>query len=64
MPAQLQKNEFKLTVDEIRMFLRDQPEWNILTDDIEFSDKDIQLAMKLTVAKWNAIPPVTNVSRP
>ena len=64
MSAQLDKNAFKLTTDELRMFLRDQPEWNILLDDIEFSDKDIELAMKLTVGKWNAITPVTNVTSP
>lgn len=41
------------------MFLRDQPQYNILLDDIEFSDDDILLAMKLTVAKWNAMPPMS-----
>lgn len=46
------------------MFLRDQPEYNILLDDIEFEDADIALAMKLSVSKWNAITPVTNLTSP
>ena len=58
MPVQLDANALPLNVDEIRMFLRDQPDYNILLDDIEFSDKDIQLAMRLTVSKFNAITTV------
>jgi hypothetical protein len=47
------------------MFMRDQPEYNILLDDIEFSDPDIVRAMKLTVAKWNAHPPIIgNITSP
>lgn len=64
MPVQLPANTFKLTTAEIRMFMRDQPSYNILLDDIEFTDDDIALAMKLTVSKWNAIPPVSTLSSP
>lgn len=64
MPVQLTKDAFKLTTEEIRMFLRDQPEYNILLDDVEFADSDIALAMKLTVSKWNAIPPISNATSP
>jgi hypothetical protein len=46
------------------MFLRDQPDYNILLDDVEFPEEDIQLAMKLTVAKWNAVTPVSNLTSP
>jgi len=64
MPVQLTEAAFKLTTDEIRAFMRDQPEYNILLDDIEFADDDINRAMRLTVAKWNVIPPVTNLTSP
>lgn len=62
--TQLSTNATPLTVDEIRMFLRDQPTMNPLTDDIEFPDKDINLAIKLTVMKYNAMTPQTYLSSP
>ena len=64
MPVQLTKDEFPLTVDDIRGFLRDQPDYNILMDDIEFENTDIQRAMRLTVSKWNAITPISNLTSP
>jgi len=65
MPVQLSAStDFSLTTGDIRAFMRDQPEYNILLDDIEFADKDIERAMRLTVAKWNAIPPITNLTSP
>jgi len=64
MPVQLTTNTLKLTSDEIRMFLRDTVDENILLDTIEHKEEDIQLAMKLTVAKWNIIPPLTNLTSP
>lgn len=64
MAVQLPADAFRITTDEIRMFLRDQPEYNILLDDVEFKDRDIALAMRLTVAKWNAITPITNLTSP
>jgi len=64
MPVTLQKSEFPLKVEEIRMFLRDQPNYNILLEDIEFKNEDIQLAMRLTVARYNALTPQTSLSSP
>ena len=64
MAIQLTRTEVPLTTDEIRMFLRDQPDYNILLDDVEFKDTDIHLAMKLTTQKWNAVTPVSNVTNP
>jgi len=64
MPVQLTKDAFPLDVEEIRMFLRDQPDYNILMDDIEFENTDIERAMRLTVAKWNATTPITNLTSP
>jgi hypothetical protein len=61
MPVQLPANAFRITNSEIRMFLRDQPQYNILLDTIEFTDDDINLATKLTLAKYNAMLPQTTV---
>lgn len=57
MSVQVQTNELPLTTDDIRAFLRDQPKYNILIDGVEFSNEDIQRAIRWTVAKWNAITP-------
>jgi hypothetical protein len=46
------------------MFLRDQPGQNILTEDIEFSNADINLAIKLTLLKYNAMTPQTYHASP
>jgi hypothetical protein len=62
MSVTVEKTTSPLSSEEIRMFLRDLPEKNILLDDVEFSDKDIALAMKLTVA--NAITPISNLTDP
>jgi len=62
--TQLPSNATPLTVDEIRMFLQDQPQSNPLTDAIEFPDEEINLAIKLTLYKYNAMTPVTTYSSP
>lgn len=62
MSVQLPAAASPLTTGDIRLFMRDQPEYNILLDDIEFEDSDILRAMRLTVAKWNAITPMTNLT--
>lgn len=53
-------NENALTVEMVRLFLRDRPEYNILLDDVEFKTADIENAAKLTVFKWNSYVPVSN----
>lgn len=60
MPIQVQTNQLPLTVDDIRAFLRDQPNYNILIDGVEFSNEDLQRAIRFTVNKWNAITPQSN----
>ena len=64
MPVTLPRTEFPLQVEEIRMFLRDQPQYNILLEDVEFKDEDIQLAMRLTVARFNAMTPQSSIASP
>jgi hypothetical protein len=53
-----------LTIDVIRVFLRDTVDHNNLTDAIEFPDKDIETGIDLAVAKWNAITPMSNITNP
>jgi len=61
VPTSLPENKSPLTVDMIRQFLRDVPDKNILLDDIEFTDKDIDLAVLLATSMYNTIPPATNL---
>lgn len=58
-----------LNRDDIRMFMRDVPgqvpltgQENILLDNVEFSDADVERAIVFTVAKYNAITPMSNIS--
>ena len=64
MTVQLTSTSDLLTSEGIRMFLRDTVDENILLDAIEHPQKNIEQAMRLTVAKWNAITPQTNVTDP
>jgi hypothetical protein len=48
--------------NDIRAFLRDEPDFNILLDDVEFLDEDIARAMRFATARYNAMTPVTNVA--
>lgn len=60
MAVQIPTNQLPLSVEDIRAFLRDQPKYNILIDGVEFSNEDIQRAIRFTVNKWNAITPQSN----
>ena len=52
-----------LTSDDIRRFLRDYAENNLLLDnEIQFSDTDIAAAIRFITAKYNAITPITNLA--
>ncbi len=64
MPVQLTANTLQLTSEGIRMFLRDTVDENILQDDIEHKEANIQQAMRLAVAKWNSITPISNLTEP
>lgn len=50
--------------DEVRMFLRDVPGFipgsgseNVLLDDVEFSDAELAMALRLTVSRFNSMNP-------
>jgi hypothetical protein len=57
MTVQVPATQVPLTTDDIRAFLRDQPKYNILIEGVEFSNEDIERAIRWTVAKWNAMTP-------
>lgn len=50
----------KLTADQVREFISDYPESNLLLDQEEFSNTFIELCMDLAVSEYNAISPRTN----
>lgn len=51
-----------LTKDQIRMFLRDRADNNILLDEVQFSDKEVNLAIEMTVSAFNGITPQTRLT--
>jgi len=60
MPVQMSQTSEPLTMDVIRMFLRDQPEKNPLLEDVEWSNAEINNAIDLAVARYNVMTPITN----
>ena len=50
----------RLTEDQIRRFMRDYPDKNILLDDVEFSVEDINAGLDMVVGKYNATTPVSS----
>ena len=50
-----------LTAQEVREFIYDKVEKNYLIEGEEVSDTQINIAMELTVADWNATPPTDAV---
>jgi hypothetical protein len=65
MPVVIPTNKTPLTVEDIRMFLRDLPSKNpLLLGELEFSDADLTRAMSFAVDKYNAMTPQTNLTDP
>jgi hypothetical protein len=48
-----------LTLGQVTRFLRDHPSYNILLDDVQFSEEEVTDAMHFAVSQYNAITPVT-----
>lgn len=48
---------FVVTKDQVRMFLRDKADKNILLDDVQFTDDELNLAMEMCVSAFNAVTP-------
>jgi hypothetical protein len=65
MPVLIPSNTVPLTVEDIRMFLRDLPTKNpLLLEQLEFEDADLNRAMQFALDKYNAMTPQTNVPAP
>ena len=50
----------ELTLGQVTRFLRDYPSYNILLDDVQFSEEDANQAMYFAAQRYNAMTPVTN----
>lgn len=46
--------------DQIRMFMRDYANNNILLDDVQFTNDELNLAMEMAASAFNTITPQTN----
>lgn len=51
-----------ITRDEIRMFLRDYAQNNILLDDVQFKNEELDMAMNLAVDEYNVLTPISGAS--
>ncbi len=51
-----------VTKDQIRMFMRDRADRNILLDTVQFTDDELNLAMDMAVSGFNAVTPQTNLT--
>lgn len=52
-----------LTSEDVREFLRDYGEYNILLDNVQFTEDEIEKAMDFAVDRYNLLPPITNITR-
>lgn len=48
--------------DQVRMFLRDRADRNILLDDVQFSDDELNLATEMAVSAFNTVTPQTRLT--
>lgn len=48
-----------VTRDQVRIFLRDNPQKNILLDDVQFTDPELDLALEMTISAYNSVTPQT-----
>lgn len=46
--------------DQVRMFMRDYANNNILLDDVQFTDKELNLALEMATSAFNTVTPQTN----
>jgi hypothetical protein len=48
-----------LTPGDVTQFLRDYPEYNILLDNVQFTEDDVNSAMRMVVSRFNLLSPMT-----
>ena len=51
-----------LIQDEVRRFMRDYPSKNILLDDVEFSQEDVNQALRMVTSAYNSTTPITSIT--
>lgn len=51
-----------ITTDQLRMFIRDKAEYNILIDGVQFTQAETDLAVEMAVNAYNGITPISNVT--
>lgn len=51
-----------VTTDQVRMFMRDRADKNILIDDVQFTIDELNLALAMAVSAFNAVTPQTNLT--
>lgn len=50
-----------VTLDEVRRFMRDYPNKNILLDDVEFSQADIEQGIVFVTSAYNTVTPLSSI---
>lgn len=51
-----------ISKDQVRMFLRDRADKNILLADVQFSDAELNLAMEMACEAFNAVTPQSSLT--
>lgn len=51
-----------VTVDQVRRWLQDYPNKNILLDTVEFEQEDINQGVEMVVSAWNVMTPISNIT--
>lgn len=51
-----------VTVDQVRRFMQDYPDKNILLDTVEFTQEEINQGVEVVTSAWNATTPISNIS--
>lgn len=51
-----------VTKDQVRMFMRDYANNNILLDEVQFTDVELNNALEMAVSAFNAITPQSNMT--
>lgn len=51
-----------ISKDQVRMFLRDRADRNILLDDVQFNDNELNLAMEMACSSFNAVTPQSRLT--
>ena len=51
-----------VTADQIRRFMRDFPDKNILLDAVEFSQDDVNQGVEVVTSRYNVVTPISSIS--